>query len=75
MVPRVGADGAVVLYREPSVVRRRPRLEQGHEVQVADAEIVEVIGALGHSGEGAREPVGVGGVPDDVGSLEPVRRE
>ena len=41
-------------------------------MQVGDAEFVEVVEVLDHTGQGSGEPIGVGDVADHVGLLEPV---
>jgi hypothetical protein len=73
--PEVGPDRAVVAHGVAPVVVPLPGLEQGHQVQVGDAELLEVVEVLGDALEVSREPVGVAGVAEHPRLLQPVRRE
>ena len=68
-----GVDGAVVHDGVAAVVLPRPRLEQGHQVQVAHAQLGEVVQPLGQGVERAAEAVGVGDVADGARLLVPAR--
>ena len=72
-VTEVGAHGAVVHDGVAAVVGCRPGRQQRHQVEVAHPEVAEVRRPLADPTEGAGEAVGVGGVADHRGSLEPVR--
>ena len=69
----VGPYGAVVGDRVAAVVVAVPRQQQRHQVQVGDAELLEVGDPLAHAGQVAGEPVGIGGVAEHARRLEPVR--
>ena len=56
-----------------AVVVALARLEQRHQVQVGDAQVLEVVEVLGHALEVAGEPVGVAGVAEHPRLLKPVR--
>ena len=71
----VGADRAVVLDGVAAVVVALARLEQRHQVQVGDAEVLEVVEVLGDALEVAGEPVGVAGVAEHPRLLQPVGGE
>ena len=64
---QVGADRAVVGDGVPAVVGTRPGLEQRHQVQVGDAELLQVVGVLGDAVQVAGEAIGVGGVAEHRG--------
>ena len=69
--PRV--DGGVVGDRVAAVVLPLARRQQRHQVQVRHAQLGEVVQPLPDAGEGAAEAVGVAGVADHPGALEPAR--
>ena len=71
----VGPDRAVVLHGVAAVVVALPGLQQRHQVQVGDAELLEVVEVLGDALEVAREPVGVAGVAEHPRLLQPVGGE
>ena len=71
-VAEVVADGGVVGDGVPAVVRRRPRCQQRHQVQVGDPEAGQVVDVLGDALQGVAEPVGVRRVAQRVAALEPV---
>ena len=66
-------DGEVVDDRVAAVVGLRPRMQQRHQVEVADPELAQVRQALAHAGERAGEAVDVGDVADGLLALQPVR--
>ena len=68
-------DRAVVGDRVAAVVGLGPRLQERHEVQVADAELAQVREALADAVQRAGEAVGVGDVADRLLALQPVRRD
>ena len=70
--PEVGAHRAVVGHGVAAVVVALARAQEGHEVEVADPELAQVGQPLGHPAQVAGEALGVGGVPDEAGVLEPV---
>ena len=70
--PEVGPHRTVVPDGVPAVVVTRPRLEERHEVQVADPELAQVGDLLLDPLEVLGEPLGVRGVPDHLGKLQPV---
>ncbi len=65
-------DGAIVGHGVAAVVRAVARGQQGHQVQVGDAQFGQVGYALGHTAHVAGEAVGVGHVAEHIGLLEPV---
>ena len=69
----VGPHGAVVHDRVATVVGRRSRRQERHQVQVADTQPTQVRRALAHPAQRAGETVRVRGVPHHRGPLEPVR--
>jgi hypothetical protein len=66
-----GVDRVVVDHGVAAVVVPLARCQQGHQVQVGDAELGQVVQPLPHSRQVAGEPVGVGDVADHPGPLEP----
>ena len=68
----VRAHRAVVGHGVATVVVALPGAQQGHEVEVADAELAQVGQAVGHPAQVSGEALGVRGVPDEAGVLEPV---
>ena len=68
----VGAHRSVVGDRVPAVAVARPGPQQRHQVQVGDAEFGEVVQMFADARQRAGEPVGVGGVAEHPGLLEPV---
>ena len=75
MVPRSGADAAVVLHGVAAVVVALARLQQRHQVEVGDAELLEVVELVRDAGEVAGEALGVAGVAEHPRLLQPVRLE
>jgi hypothetical protein len=77
----VGPDAAVVLHGVAAVVVTLARLEQRHQVEVGDPELLEVVEVGGQRTQvpvlsvRAGEALGVAGVAEHPGLLEPVRRE
>ena len=71
----VRRDRPVVLDGVAAVVVALARLEQRHQVQVGDAEVLEVVEALRHALQVAGEPLGVAGVAEHPRLLQPVGRE
>ena len=71
----VGPHRAVVGDGVPAVVVAVARPQQRHQVQVAHAELVEVGQVRGDAAQVVGEPLGVGGVADHRGVLEPVRAQ
>jgi hypothetical protein len=71
--PQIGTDTSIVGDREPAVVVAGSWLHQRHEVQVADAELLEVGDSTFDPRQVAGEPVGVRGIAHHVGLLQPVR--
>ena len=71
----VAAHRAVVHDGVAAVVRPRARREQGHEVQVGHAEVVEVGDVRADALQVTREEVGVRHVAHGVCGLEPVRAQ
>ena len=69
----VWADRAVVADGVPAVVVAVARLQQRHQVQVADAEVLQVADLLADTTQVAGEPLGVAGVPEHSRTLQPVR--
>ncbi len=69
---QVGADRPVVLHGVATVVVALTGLEQRHQVQVGDPEVLEVVEALLDPGQVAGEAVGVAGIAEPVGLLDPV---
>ena len=65
------AHGAVVGHRVAAVGVAGARGEQGHEVEVGDAQLAQVVDAILHAAQGAGEALGVGGVADAAGVLRP----
>ena len=72
---QLGLDRTVVADGVPAVVVALARLEQRHQVQVGDAQVLEVVEVLGHSREVTGEPVGVARVAEHPRLLQPVRGE
>ena len=68
---QVRAHGAVVGDRVAAVGVAGARGEQGHEVEVGDAQLAQVVDAVLHAAQGAGEAVGIGGVADAAGVLDP----
>ena len=68
---QVGAHGAVVGHRVAAVGVAGARGEQGHEVEVGDAQLAQVVDAVLHAAQGAGEALGVGGVSDAARVLGP----
>jgi hypothetical protein len=71
-VPRRGSDRAVVLHGVTAVGVARPRRQHRHQVQVAHAQLAEVVEVLADPREAAGEAVGVADVAEHGGVLEPV---
>ena len=71
MVPS-GLDPPVVGDRVAAVVGLRPRPQQRHQVQVADAELAQVRQPLAHARQRPGEAVDVGDVADGLLPLQPV---
>ena len=71
--PEPGVDGPVVAHRVAAVRVALPGSQQRHQVQVAHAQLAQVVEVLPDPLEGAGEPVGVADVPDRPRVLEPVR--
>jgi hypothetical protein len=69
---QVVAHGAVVHHGVAAIAGAGARLEQGHEVQVGDAQFFEIGDFVGDAAQGSGEAVGVGDVAHHVGLLEPV---
>ena len=68
-----GLDLAVGRHCVPAVICTAAWLEQRHEVQVTDAEIIQVVDVLAHAVEVAGEAIGVHGIADHRRLLVPVR--
>jgi hypothetical protein len=64
---------AVVGHRVAAVALALARPQQRHQVQVADAQLDQVVQVLADALERAGEPVGVADVADHPGPLEPGR--
>ena len=73
--PEVSPHRAVVGHGIPAVAVAVARAQQRHEVQVAHAELVEVGQVVGDAAQVVGEPLGVRGVPDHRGVLQPVRAQ
>ena len=71
--PERGLDGAVVGDRVAAVVRRGPRAQERHEMQIGDAQLAQVGQALAHALQRPGEAVDVGDVADGVLAVQPVR--
>ena len=68
---QVRAHGAVVGDRVAAVGVARARGEQGHEVEIGDAQLTQVVDAVLHAAQGAGEALGIGGVSDAARVLDP----
>ena len=68
----VGADGAVVLDGVSPVVVAVAGLQQRHQVEVGDAERLEVVEPRGQPGQVVGVPLGVAGVAEHPRLLQPV---
>ena len=70
-IAQVGAHGAVVGHRVPAVGVPRAGSEQGHEVEVGHAQLAQVWNAVDDAAQVAGEALGVAGVADARGVLDP----
>jgi hypothetical protein len=70
-----GIHLAVIHHGVAAVVGGGAGLEQGHEVQVGDAQLVEVLDFAGHAVEVPGKAVGVGDVAEHLWFLVPVGLE
>ena len=73
--PELGLHRAVVDDRVAAVVGLGPRVQQRHQVQVADPELAQVGQPRADAGERAAEAVGVGHVAQRLLALQPIGRD
>ena len=66
---------AVVGHRVAAVVVPFASPQQRHQMEIVHAQFGQIAQVIADLGEAAGEPVGVGGVPDHRGLLEPVRSQ
>jgi hypothetical protein len=69
----IRTDRAVVGDRVAAVAVTGPRGEQRHQVQIGHPQLLQVPDAVGDAGQRPPEALGVGGVAQHPGGLEPVR--
>ena len=66
---------AIIGDRVAAVVVPLPGLQQRHQMQVLHPQLGQIVEVVADAGQAAGEPVGVGGIADHRGLLEPVRLE
>ena len=62
--PQVRADGAEISNGVAAIAVGVPREEDRHEVQIAHAELMEIVDVAGASRERSGKAIGIGGVAD-----------